>query len=136
MRDHPKRDLRLDSGVVFENQSARFSWKVPPGFRCEFRPVFPANIQASQDKPADLLRKGGLYNTVVVRGELPAGQTVRLVFNRVFDFPGHTLARIAAPSPARRTAAGFRGDGLGGRPDGLEGKGCDGLPVHDPGCGS
>src|SRR5208282_2013412 len=39
---HPKRDLRLENGVVFENQSARFSWKVPPNFRCEFRPVSPA----------------------------------------------------------------------------------------------
>jgi hypothetical protein len=106
---HPKRDLRLDSGVVFENQSARFSWKVPPGLRCEFRPVWPANIQASQDKPTSLLRKGGLYNTVAIRGEVPAGQTVRLVFNRVFDFPGAgywpaSPPRVQPDELLRRTA--------------------------------
>jgi hypothetical protein len=85
---HPKRDLRPDSGVAFENQSARFSWKVPAGFCGEFRTVWPTNIERDQAKPADILHKGGLYNVIVVHGEIPAGRTVRLAFNRVFDFPG------------------------------------------------
>jgi hypothetical protein len=82
------RDLALRNGVVMEKDSARFSARVPDGFTVSYQPVFPADDKPDPQQPLEFLRRGGLCNVLVIRGQIPAGQTKRLVVNRVFDFPG------------------------------------------------
>ncbi len=98
---HPKRDLIYRDGVVLARSgSARLSARVPDGFALEFKPVFPENADVSGAKPLDLLRHGGLFNVLVMRGRLAPGQTARLVVNRVFDFPGTSHWNAAPPRVA------------------------------------
>jgi hypothetical protein len=103
---HPKRELVFRDGVVLESGSARLSARVAKGFALEFKPLFPENPQFSSAKPLDVRRQGGLLNVLVMRGRLVPGQTVRLVVNRVFDFPGtnHWKADPPKVAPEELTA--------------------------------
>jgi hypothetical protein len=83
-----RRDLSYRQGVVMENGSARFSAKTPHGFSAEFLPMFPADAKPDAARPEMLLRRGGLYDVLAIRGTIPAGETRTLVVNGVFDFPG------------------------------------------------
>ncbi len=87
---NPKRELTYDRSVVMEKGSALFSVQAPRGFVVEFHPVFPAGAQATlAAEPLELLRSyAGMFNALVVQGKIGAGSTVRIVFNRRFDFPG------------------------------------------------
>jgi len=97
-------DLTYNGGTVQERGSALFSAQVPEGFEVEFYPVFPAEEQAAaeQDDLLFLQSYAGLLNVLAVEGKIGAGQTVRIAFNRRFDFPG-TLHW--GPSPQATVAA-------------------------------
>jgi hypothetical protein len=96
----PKRHLTYGSGAVQERGSALFSAQFPEGFAAEFHSVFPAGAEAKADAdPLGFLRSSaGLFNVLAVQGKIGAGQTVRIVFNRRFDFPG-TLHWGPSPQP-------------------------------------
>jgi hypothetical protein len=82
-------DLTFQDGVVLDSGSALFCAHLPEGFEVEFAPMFPADAGSGQDNPLELLREGSaVLNALVVRGRIDAGGTARVVFNRVFDFPG------------------------------------------------
>ncbi len=83
-----QRDLTFHDGVVFESESARFAAFPPLGFNVEFLPIFPRHFQYDSNCPIDLLRSGGLYNALEVRGLIPPGETRKIAFNCVFDSPG------------------------------------------------
>jgi len=110
----PKRDLTYGQGAVQEMGSALFSAQVPEGFAAEFHSVFPTGAEATADTdPLGFLRSyAGQFNVLAVQGKISAGQTVRIVFNRRFDFPG-TLHWGPSPQPivaaeeiAKRSADG------------------------------
>jgi hypothetical protein len=109
---NPKREVTYDRGVVMENGSALFSAQTPAGFGVEFHRVFPAGAQAmAEAEPLGFLRSyAGLFNVFAVQGEIGAGQTVRIVFNRRFDFPGEfhwgpgPQAAVAADELSKRSA--------------------------------
>ena len=100
----PRRDLTYGSGAVQEKGSALFSAQVPEEFAAEFHSVFPAGAEATAEAdPLGFLRSyAGLFNVLAVQGKIGAGQTVRIVFNRRFDFPG---ALHWGPSPQPTVAA-------------------------------
>jgi len=85
-----KSDLTYNGGTVLEKGSALFSAQVPEKFAAQFYPVFPAGEQAAaeQDDLIFLQSYAGLFNVLAVEGKIGAAQTVRIAFNRRFDFPG------------------------------------------------
>jgi hypothetical protein len=85
-----KRDLSYSGGAVLEEGSALFSAQVPPGYALEFHPVFPASAGTSveADPLRFLQRHRGLFNALAVKGQIPPGKNLRIIFNRRFDFPG------------------------------------------------
>lgn len=82
--------LTYSSGAVLEDGSALFSAQVPARFTSEFHPTFPADVSAeAKADPLGLLQSyRGIFNTLAVHGEIRAGEKVRIIFNRRFDFPG------------------------------------------------
>jgi hypothetical protein len=108
----PKRELTFRDGVVLEGGSARFSALPAVGFSIEFKPVFPETQRFQSAKPLDVLRHGGLLNALAMRGRLAGGQSVRLVVNRVFDFPGdyHANANPPKVAPEELTTRSVEGD--------------------------
>ena len=70
--------------------SALFSAQFPPGFSAEYHAVFPPSAAppAIEARLALLQSHSGLFNVLVIRGDLTPGQTARIVLNRRFDFPG------------------------------------------------
>lgn len=96
----PQRRLTFRESAVFDGESALFAVRGPEGFKTEFVPVLRAGGNASAGG-LDLLRSGGAFNAVVVRGECPAGASVRIAAGRVFQFPG---TRHWGPSPVRVAA--------------------------------
>jgi hypothetical protein len=80
------RDLTYRDGVIMEGGSARFSAKSPPDFTAEFLPVFPMNEPPDEKNPLELLRRGGMYRALALRGTIAPGETKRLAVNGVFDF--------------------------------------------------
>jgi lysophospholipase L1-like esterase len=97
----PKWDMAYRDGAVLLKGSALFAVQAPAGFTVEFSPVFPADVKIGEGGDAlQLLRaRKAVYNALVVRGQIPAGGTVRVVFNRVFDFPGTIHVRPKAQPP-------------------------------------
>lgn len=91
--NNQKTDFTYKNGVVFrKNSSALISARVPTGFATEYHPVFLADLgsaPASDSESLEILRSNqGLYNVLAVRGNVEPGKPARVVFNRVFDFPG------------------------------------------------
>jgi hypothetical protein len=88
--DHKKivRDLTFRDGVVFEGDSARFAAELPEEFTQEFLPVFPRGEKIDAKDPLALLRRGGMYGVLVVRGVVEPGDRKIVAVNGVFDFPG------------------------------------------------
>ena len=81
--------LSYRDGAVIMKGSALFASQQPAGFTAEFSATFPAG--EFEGKEAMLKALGdhqAVFNTIVVRGRISAGKTARIVFNRVFDFPG------------------------------------------------
>lgn len=107
-------DLTYNDGTVEENGSALFSAQVPEGFAVEFYPVFPAKEQAAaeQDDLLFLQSYAGLLNVLAVEGKIGVSQTVRIAFNRRFDFPGALhwgpgpRATVTADEISKRSADG------------------------------
>jgi hypothetical protein len=83
-----RRGLTYQQGVVMENGSARFSVKAPDGFTAQFLPVFPNDGKIDAAGAEMLLRRGGLYEVLAIRGTIPPGETNQIAVNGVFDFPG------------------------------------------------
>jgi hypothetical protein len=97
---NPKRNLSYQHGVVLEDGSARCWARVPAGFTLDFQAALSGNnkLEGKVDRadPRTLLREGGLYNALLMRGRIEPGQTARVAVNRVVDFPG-TLYWSGAP---------------------------------------
>ncbi len=103
-----RREMTHHAGVIFENGSAVFSVQASDGFSIEFTPVFPAD--ADTREALDLLKSGKiLFNVLAVRGEIGAGQRTRVIFNRVFPFPGtyYLPASQLRVSPEQLTGRSF-----------------------------
>ena len=105
--------------------SARSSARVPPGFSLEFQAEVPGNnkpdAKVDRSDPQTLLAAGGLYNALLVRGRIEPGQTVRVVVNRVFDFPGTLYWSGVPPKVAAEELTGpLAGAGLRAGPHDLE----------------
>lgn len=89
-------------GALLLKDSALFSVRAPEGFKVEFAPVFPATTKlaekgSAKDNSLELLRgHQAVFNALVVHGSIGPGKTVRIVFNRVFGFPG---TRFWGPKP-------------------------------------
>ena len=102
-------NLAYRDGVLFENGSALVAVQsVAAGFEIGFAPVYPAD--AGSAEPLELLRTGGgLYNAITAGGTIEPGQTVRIVFNRVFHFPDavHWKAEPVMVAPAELTGRSF-----------------------------
>ena len=95
----PRKSLTFQNGVVFQDGSALLTADVPAGFQVEFEPVLsPEGKAMEQDSELDLLRNGGAYNALVVRGRCAPGQKVRIAFCRVFSFPGMKYREANTPT--------------------------------------
>jgi hypothetical protein len=82
------RTLTYRDGVVFECDSARFAVKLPEDFSGKFLTVFPEGEKIDEKDPLALLRRGGLYNVIAVRGTIPPGEHRTIAACGVFDFQG------------------------------------------------
>jgi hypothetical protein len=104
---NPRKVLAYHDGVVFEGESALFAVSAPAGCAQEFQPVLsPDPGTGPQSNRVELLRAGGIYNALVVRGRCEPGRTLRIAFCRVFQFPG---TRHWGPSPVKVAAVELTG---------------------------
>jgi len=99
----PRPPMEGRGSVVLANGSALFCAQAPANFSTEFFPVFPAMSALPESKDLlGLLRAGrAVANALVVRGTLPPNGSVRIVVNRVFDFPGAMHWNAKPPPPVR-----------------------------------
>lgn len=98
--ENPNPAFRFHQGVVFSGDSAIFSAAVPQHFTMEFSKVFPLSVKVDQENPLQLLRSWeGVFNALVIRGKIAAGQTVRLILNRVFDPQDTVFWEVKAEGP-------------------------------------
>jgi hypothetical protein len=89
MDSRPRRTVGFRDNALFENDSAIASVHPPAAFAVEFQPVLGHQSSVETEAGAvEFLRQGGAYNALIVRGQLEPGQTKRLAFCQVFQFPG------------------------------------------------
>ncbi|HYG35513.1 MAG TPA: hypothetical protein VEC99_12045, partial [Clostridia bacterium] len=97
-----QRKMSFRDEVVFEKDSAVFTAKAPKGFEMWFEPVLiPQTNTTVGLSGLELLRNGGAYNALVMRGRCKPGQTVHMAVGCVFQFPG---TRHWGPSPVKVAA--------------------------------
>jgi len=106
----PKMTYR--DGAVIKAGSAVFAAQLPKNFTAEFAPTFPTDVQAEgkDEMIKALAEHKAAFNAIVVTGSIAGGGTTRIVFNRVFDFPGtmHWKAeKLPAVKPQELTQRSF-----------------------------
>jgi hypothetical protein len=102
-QEKPIRPLSFRDGVLMEGDSARVAaTKLPKGFTQEFLSIYPDSEKLDEKNPLALLRRGGFYNALAIRGTIPGGEHCLIAVASVFDFQGmnHWKAEPLKVAPA------------------------------------